>query len=122
MSQQPLNLLLRFLLELAALAAIGFWGWAGHEGPLRYALAIGLPLIAAGLWAVFRVEGDESSGATPIVAVSGILRLILEVVLFAFATWCLFAAGATAAGWVFAGLILLHYALSYDRISWLLAH
>lgn len=40
MSQHPLNLALRFLLEIAASVAIGYWGWHQAEGPLCYAPAI----------------------------------------------------------------------------------
>ena len=50
MSQNPINLGVRFLLELAALAALGFWGWTQHTGVLRYLLAIVLPLFAAFMW------------------------------------------------------------------------
>jgi uncharacterized protein DUF2568 len=47
MGQNPLNLALRFFLELAALYFIGNWGWTRHTGVLRYLLAFGLPLLAA---------------------------------------------------------------------------
>jgi hypothetical protein len=45
------NLALRFLLELCALAALGYGGWAaGNAWPARLALAIALPLAAAVYW------------------------------------------------------------------------
>ena len=42
------NLGLRFLLELVALAALGYWGYrAGDTGLARVALAIGAPMALA---------------------------------------------------------------------------
>ena len=117
MGQNPINLTLRFFLELAALYFIGYWGWTQHEGVWRYLLAFGLPLLAATIWGVFRVPGD---GGPPRVRVSGLVRLLIEIVFFGFATWGLFNAGATTAGWIFGGITLLHYIISYDRINWLL--
>ena len=32
MSAHPINLALRFILELAALYALGYWGWTQHDG------------------------------------------------------------------------------------------
>jgi Protein of unknown function (DUF2568) len=117
MGQNPLNLALRFFLELAALYFIGYWSWAQHEGVLRYLLVIGLPLLAATIWGVFRVPGD---GGAPRVRVSGVVRLLIEIVFFGAATWGLFEAGATTTGLIFGGLTLFHYIISYDRIGWLL--
>jgi hypothetical protein len=120
MGQNPLNLALRFILELAALAAIGYWGWTWGDGALRYILAIGLPLLAAALWGTFRVPGDASSSGNAPVAVPGLVRLLLELGFFAFATWGLYTSGATLLAWILGGLVLFHYLISYDRIRWLL--
>lgn len=117
MGQNPLNLALRFFLELAALYFIGYWGWTQHEGLLRYLLTIGLPLLAAFIWGVFRVPGD---GGAPRVRVPGLVRFLIEIAFFGLAIWGLFKAGATTAGWIFGGLTLFHYIISYDRIGWLL--
>ena len=117
MGQNPVNLALRFGLELAALYFIGRWGWIQNSGVLRYLLAIGLSLVAAAAWGVFRVPGD---GGAPIVRVPGIIRLSIELAIFGFAVWGLFDTGATTAAWIFGGITLLHYLISYDRIIWLL--
>lgn len=116
MGQNLANLALRFFLELAALYGMGYWGWTQHTGVLRYLLAFGLPLLAASVWGIFRVPGD---GGAPRVRVSGVIRLVIEVIFFGFATWGLFDAGAAAAGWIFGGLTLFHYIIAYDRIGWL---
>src|SRR5215211_3227281 len=43
------NLALRFLLELCALVALGYWSFKGGGGPImKLALGIGAPLLAAG--------------------------------------------------------------------------
>lgn len=117
MAQHPLNLTVRFILELGILLALGIWGWTWDTGNWRFLLAIGLPLIAAVLWGTFRVPNDP--GRAPI-AIPGWLRLMLELALFGLATWGLISAGATLAGWIFGGVTLVHYLISYDRILWLL--
>jgi hypothetical protein len=116
----PLNLALRFLLEIAALVTIGFWGWSKGEGALRFVLAAGLPVIAAVLWGTFRVPGDASASGQALVAVPGLLRLLLELAIFAFATWALYDAGAVRLAWILGVVVVAHYVLSYDRVRWLL--
>jgi len=119
MAYHPLNLALRFLLELVALLAIGYWGWANFGGGLRIVAAIGLPLIAAVLWATFAVPGDRSRSGKAPVPVPGVVRLGLELALFAVAVWALYAAGQTTLGLILAVVVIIHYLLSVDRISWL---
>ena len=75
MSENPINLGLRFVLELAALWAIGSWGWVAHAGPAKYLWSVGLVVLAAALWGVFRVPND---GGPPIVSVPGWVRLLIE--------------------------------------------
>jgi hypothetical protein len=120
MSSNPINLAVRFLLELSALLAIGFWGWRQGEGSFRFVLAIGLPLIAAVLWGTFAVPDDPSRSGKAPVPVPGIVRLVLELAFFAFATWALYNAGATQLSWLLGGVTLVHYILSYDRLWWLI--
>jgi hypothetical protein len=60
MGSNPINLAVRFLLEIAGLIAIGYWGWHQGEGFLSIILAIGLPVIAAVLWGTFAVLEDPS--------------------------------------------------------------
>ncbi len=117
MGQNPINLALRFLLELAALYSIGYWGWNRDGGIVRYLLAFGLPILAAFVWGTFRVPGD---GGAPRVRVPGVVRLLIEAVFFGFATWGLWDAGAITAAWILGGLTLFHYLISYDRLAWLL--
>ena len=120
MEAHPVNLMVRFLLEVLALVLMGLWGWRQGEGWLRFVLAIALPLIAAAAWGVFAVPDDPSRSGNAPVAVPGFLRLGLELAFFAFAIWALNDLGFRNISWILTAVILLHYALSYDRIQWLL--
>jgi hypothetical protein len=117
MGSHPINLALRFLLELAAWASMAYWGWTQHQGIARFGWAIGLPLVAMAVWGTFRVPGDP--GDAP-VAVPGVLRLVLELAEFGLAVGLLIVAGRFALGIGLGVIVLLHYAVSYDRIRWLL--
>ena len=115
-----LNLAVRFLLEIAALLALGYWGFSQHSGIWRFLLGIGLPIVAAVLWATFAVPGDSSRSGQAPVPVPGVLRLAFELALFGFAAWALYDAGSTSLALIMTGVTVVHYALSYDRIAWLL--
>ena len=48
------NLLLRFLLELCALGALGYWGFkTGSVTSTKVVLGVGAPLVAAVVWGTF---------------------------------------------------------------------
>lgn len=120
MGSHPLNLAVRFILELAALVSMGLWGWRAGSGSLRFVLAALIPLAAAVLWGVFAVPDDPSrSGAAPI-AVPGLVRLVLEAAVFAVGIWTLRDSGFMRTSLALGMVVLVHYALSFDRIAWLL--
>ena len=85
----------------------------------RYVLAIVLPLSLAVVWGVFAVPGDPSRSGQAPVPVSGMIRLLLELAVFAVAVWCLYASDARGAALVLAVATVGHYLLSYDRVAWL---
>ncbi len=119
MGSHPINLAIRFLLELCALVSLGLWGWRSGSGWLRFVLAALVPIVAAVLWGVFAVPDDPSrSGSAPI-PVPGLLRLALELVFFGFAAWALYQSGFIRASWALGIVVVLHYLASYDRVSWL---
>ncbi len=120
MGSHPLNLVLRFLLEIAALVAIGYWGFSQQTGLLRFLLGIGLPVIAAAIWATFAVPDDPSRSGRAPVPVPGVLRLVLELALFVSAVWALVDAGSPTLALIMASITVVHYALSYDRVAWLI--
>lgn len=117
MSNNPINLAVRFSLELIALFAFGSWGWTQHAGLARYLWAVGLPIVAALAWGAFRAPSDHGKG---LVGVPGAIRLLLEALFFGGAVWALAASGQTTPASIFAGVIAVHYAVSYDRVLRLL--
>ncbi|MCP4415214.1 MAG: YrdB family protein [Chloroflexi bacterium] len=119
MGSHPINLAVRFLLEIAGLIAIGYWGWHQGEGVLSIIFAIGLPVIAAALWGTFAVPNDPSRSGKAPVPIPGILRLALEAAFFGFSTWTLYQVVAPLLGFILGIVVLLHYAFSYDRLLWL---
>ena len=66
MSENPVNLALRFLLELAALAALGQWGWVAHDGAARWVWTVGLVVVAHQAISYDRIarflQGGEQGG------------------------------------------------------------
>jgi len=120
MGSHPINLVIRFLLELSSLLAMGVWGWRQSESWFRFLLALSVPIIAAVVWGTFAVPGDPSrSGAAPI-AVPGFLRLAIELAYFSFATWAIYDLGFTGLSRILGIIVVLHYIISYDRIIWLI--
>ena len=120
MGSHPLNLALRFFLEMGALVAMGAWGWQRAAGPWRYVLVLAIPLVAMTLWGVLAVPQDPSRSGHAPVPVPGIARIVLEAAFFGFATWALFSSGHRVPAIVFCVTVLVHYAVSFDRLAWLL--
>jgi hypothetical protein len=57
---RAVNLLLRFLIELAALAGLAFWGaTAGHTTTGKIVLALATPLAAAWLWGMYAAPASR---------------------------------------------------------------
>lgn len=110
---QALNSGLRFLLELCALAAIGYGGWHLTEGPvLRWVVAVALVVIAAFAWGAFRLSGD---GGPPLVETLPQLRLLLEAIVFGGAAALLWNADQGRLALIFAAVIVIHHAIGYER-------
>jgi hypothetical protein len=111
------NLALRFILELCALAGLSYWGYQTGGGWLvKIVLGLGIPLLAALAWGVFRVPNDPGRAPVP---VPGPLRLLLELVIFGSAIAGLVAAGRPSLAWVFGLAVVINYALLYERLAWL---
>ena len=120
MGSHPINLTLRFILEISALFALGYWGWTQHAGIMRFVWSIGLVVLAAVVWGTFAVPDDPSRSGKAPVPVPGAVRLVIELVLFAAGVWAFYASDRPLWGLILGILTVIHYALSYDRIIWLL--
>lgn len=120
MGSHPINLAVRFFLEIAGLVALGLLGWHFGKGVYRYALAIGLPLLAAVIWGTFAVPDDPSRSGDAIIQIPGIVRFLVELGFFVSAIWSLFAIGATNVAYIYGTLVIVHYLVSYDRVIWLI--
>jgi hypothetical protein len=82
-----LNLGLRFCLELAALAALGWWGsQVGSNTAVHVVLAIAAPLAAAVVWGLFVAPKAR-------VGMNDEARLAIELAVFAAAAAAFAAAG-----------------------------
>jgi hypothetical protein len=92
---KQLNLALKFLLELAALAAFAVWGTSVADGAGAVGLAIVLPLAAAVLWGAF--AAPRARRRLPLR-----LRVPFELTVFALAALALWGAGSVVAAAVLA--------------------
>lgn len=116
MAYHPINLALRFALEIIALGALAWWGRTYAPDWSGWLLACLLPLAAATLWGVFRFPGEAGrSGKVP-VPVPGWLRLALELAYFSLAIFAFWAVGALGLSLAYAAVVVLHYAVSWKRL------
>jgi uncharacterized protein DUF2568 len=99
------NLALAFLLELAVLAAAGYWGFTRDTGvPARFVLGLGVPVALIVVWYFLGAPGATY-------AVHGVGRVVLEVLWFGSAVVFLALAGHQGWAAVFLGLYLLNTVL-----------
>ena len=120
MGSHPINLAIRFLLEIFSLVSISIWGWKQSQGWLSYALAIGIPIVFAAIWGIFTVVNDPSRSGSASIPVSGIVRLGIEFLFFGLAIWALYNMELKHVSLLFGSIVLIHYVISYNRIYWLL--
>jgi hypothetical protein len=97
---------LRFLLELAALASLAYWGFADHGGVVQWLLGLGAPLVAAAVWGRFVAPKASHPTVDPV-------RLVLEVAVFGAGVVALGVAGQTALAIVLGVLVVVHLALTF---------
>ncbi len=100
------NEALAFLLELAAIAALGWWGFSTGHGPVpRTALGLGAPIAAMALWALFAAPKATFPVAIPLV-------LLVKAVVFGAAVLACHALGHPGPAWTFAVVAVLNTALA----------
>jgi hypothetical protein len=104
---KSLNLAVRFLLELGALAAFVYWGWQTGNTPLiSTLLAAVTPLAAAALWGRFVAPKAKQRLEDP-------LRAGVEVFFFGGATVALAVTGAGTIAVVYGAAAALSLALMF---------
>ncbi len=101
------NLALRFLLELCALGALGYWGFkTGNATITKIVLGVGAPLVAAVVWGTF------VSPQAP-VQLPGLLVLVLQGLVFGSAAASLVATGHRTLALVFVLIFVINAILMY---------
>lgn len=81
------NLGVRFILELCALAALGYWGFRTGTGwTVKLILGIGAPVLAAVVWGLFVSPKATYDIGDP-------ARLVVEIIVFGLAAVALYYAG-----------------------------
>jgi len=97
---------LRFVLELAALVSLAYWGFDEFGGVVQWVIGLGAPLVAAVVWGRFM----SPKASHPVVDPA---RLLIELSVFGAGIVALFAAGATVLATVFLVLAVMHLALTF---------
>jgi hypothetical protein len=100
------NFVLRFLLELSALAAMAYWGFATASGATQWVLGLGAPLAVAVVWGLFVSPKRRFDLPHP-------ARFAIELVVFAAAVLSLFAADQPVLAVVLAVLELVSGTINY---------
>jgi len=72
------------------------------------------------VWGCFAVPNDPSRSGQTIVPINGLLRLAIEIIIFGIGAWFLYRSNLMVVSWFFALTVIVHYIISYDRISWLI--
>jgi len=110
---QRLTLMLRVLLEVGVVAALGYWGvHTGQSTSAKVLLGIGAPLVGFGFWGA--VDFHRSRHGE-------MLRLVQELVISGLAAAACYAAGRHALAIALATLSIVYHALVYASGASLLA-
>ena len=105
------NLVLKFLLELAAVASLAYWGAHIGTGAIPVVVAVVAPLLMVLVWA--RYAAPRATRRLPMR-----WRIPLELSIFALAALALVAAGQPLLGLVLAVVVVLNAALLTHFRQW----
>jgi hypothetical protein len=94
-----LLLVVRFGLELCALAALAYWGFSTNDGVLQIVAGVGTPVLALAAWSLF--ASPKAPYATPV------RRALVEAAVFGAAAVALIAADSQGLAIVFAAVALV---------------
>jgi hypothetical protein len=98
---KALNLLVRFILELWALVALGYWGFQTQTGIGQWVLGLGAPIVMIMVWGNLVAPKASNRLVDP-------LRLVVEVGVFVVSGLALAAAGQST----LAVILLITYGVS----------
>lgn len=97
-----INIALRFILEVCALAFLAYWGFQSSQDLfIRLILGIGVPLFITILWGVF------GSPAAPI-PFKGFHRLLLELLIFGLAALALVFSGKPTLAIIYVTTVIIN--------------
>ena len=100
---------------------MAMFGWGLSDDWLWSLMAaISIPVVFMSIWGVFAVPNDRSRSGNAPIPIPGPLRFVLELAIFSFSIWCLIEIDKAVLGMILGGLVVLHYGLSIERITWLL--
>lgn len=118
MKNHPFYYALRLVLEMATFSIIATWASVHHQGVWHWVAIILYPCVAAAVWVVF--IADRESGKV-LVKVNGLTRLLVEILFFGITLRMLNDLESGKLYTLFWVLLLIQYAISYDRIKKLFA-
>src|ERR1044071_3265150 len=102
---KTLNLLVRFLLELCMLAAVGYWGFKTQSSlTMKIILGIGLPLLLIVLWSLFVAP-------RAVYPMQGVSHVVLSLILLGSGAVALFASGQATLAWVYVIVLIVNQVL-----------
>jgi len=105
-SVASLNLGLRFVVELATIASLGYWGTSVHASvALRALLAVATPLAAIVAWS--RLLAPRAPGR-----LTGLAALTVELSIFSCATWALTSSGLGLVAVIYVSLAVVNALLT----------
>jgi len=105
------NLGVKFGLELASLAAFGYWGASSVEGPGAVVLAVAAPAAAATVWGLFAAPRARRRLAMP-------ERGVLELGVFGLACAALAESGRGTLAAVLGGVVVVNAGLMTALDQW----
>jgi hypothetical protein len=99
------NLLLRLMLELGVLLSIGYWGLHYKSSSMiKFGLGIGMPILVMIVWGTFIAPNSAYQLPLP-------FRIMMELMVFGFGAFALFASGHQSLFKIFTVLVCLNMIL-----------
>jgi hypothetical protein len=99
---QSTNLAVRFLLELCALVALGYWGFQTGEGiVMKVVLGIGAPFLDAILWGTFGSPKAKIKLSLP-------FHIFLEFIVLGLPAIALYVSGRPQLAWIYGICVVIN--------------